>query len=98
MSGTPWAYITPRNQQLTPIALPSLITERSSRAGPTPSALPVVSSLVTPAVAAQADMEEQCLSAGRWLRGLAEECLDKACTPVKPQSDNTSEELQVQPV
>lgn len=88
LGGTPLADITSRHQQLTPTALPSSARQHSSRAGPTPSAL------VTPAVAAQADVEEQCLSAGRWLRGLAEECCENVFTPARLQPDDIDDASQ----
>lgn len=75
----PLSDVMPRHSQVTPLALPSLSTPfTSSRAGP-------ASTLVTPAAVAVDNVEEQCLSAGRWLRGLAEECVDNMYTPIKPQ-------------
>ncbi len=53
--------------------------------------------LLTPAaLAGQENVEEQCLSANRWLRGLAEECVDNMYTPAKPQAvDDVEDEPQV---
>ena len=52
--------------------------------------------LHTPACVSQDSVEEQCLSAGRWLRGLAEECVDNMYTPAKPQyAEEADAEIQV---
>ena len=89
LASTPLADITSRHQQLTPTALPSPAKQLSSRAGPTPSAP------VAPAVTAQEDVEEQCLSAGRWLRGLAEECCENVFSPARLQPDDIGDASQV---
>ena len=91
LSGTPLADITPRHQQPTPVALAPFTKLLSSRAGPAASAL------VTPAVATQESVEEQCLSAGRWLKGLADDCLENVYTPVRLQHDDITDDTQVSP-
>ena len=91
LAGTPLADITPRHRQLTPVAPDSLTNQLSMRAGA--GAAP--SAFVTPAVAAKENVEEQCLSAGRWLRGLADECLENVYTPARLQPDDTADDTQV---
>ena len=54
------------------------------------------SAVTTPASIGQDSVEEQCLSAGRWLRGLAQECVDNMYTPAKPQcTEEDDAEAQV---
>ena len=84
-SSTPLADVTPRHSQTaTPFAKQY---DRAMSA----------SVLLTPAaLAGQENVEEQCLSANRWLRGLAEECVDNMYTPAKPQAtDDVQDEAQV---
>jgi len=84
-SSTPLADVTPRHSQTaTPFAKQY---DRAMSA----------SVLLTPAaLAGQENVEEQCLSANRWLRGLAEECVDNMYTPAKPQAvDDVEDEPQV---
>lgn len=102
LSRTPLADVTPKNSQVTPTGLASL-SQQFSRAGSataltTPACALTApgSALVTPAVVARENVEEQCLSADRWLRGLAEECVDNMYTPAKPQPA-TDAESQVLP-
>ncbi|KAL8676309.1 MAG: hypothetical protein Q9186_007166, partial [Xanthomendoza sp. 1 TL-2023] len=90
LAGTPLADITPRHQQPTPVALAPFIKPLSSRADAAPSAL------ITPAVAAQGSVEEQCLSAGRWLRGLADECLEAVYIPARLQHDDVADDTQAE--
>lgn len=91
LAGNPLADITPRQQQLTPAIapLPSLTKQHSS------GACAGASALTTSAVAGQENVEEQCLSAGRWLRGLAEECLESVYTPARLQSADAADPSQV---
>ncbi len=86
-SSTPLADVTPRhNQTATPLALSKQYDRAIS-----------ASVLLTPAALdGQENVEEQCLSANRWLRGLAEECVDNLYTPAKPQAtDDVEDEPQV---
>ncbi len=86
-SSTPLADVTPRHSQTaTPLALSKQYDRATS-----------ASVLLTPAaLAGQENVEEQCLSANRWLRGLAEECVDNLYTPAKPQAtDDVQDEAQV---
>ncbi len=86
-SSTPLADVTPRHSQTaTPLALSKQYDRAMS-----------ASVLLTPAaLAGQENVEEQCLSANRWLRGLAEECVDNMYTPAKPQAvDDVEDEPQV---
>ncbi|KAL0055744.1 hypothetical protein WJX82_003991 [Trebouxia sp. C0006] len=83
-SSTPLADVTPRHSQTaTPFAKQY---DRAMSA----------SVLLTPAaLAGQENVEEQCLSANCWLRGLAEECVDNMYTPAKPQAvDDVEDEPQ----
>ena len=89
LAGTPLADITSRHQQSTPVALHPFTKPLSTRAGAAPSAL------ITPVMAAQESVEEQCLSAGRWLRGLADECLEAVYTPARLQHDDAAGYTQV---
>lgn len=89
LAGTPLADMTPRQQQLTPLGPHSLPKQPSSRAAAGASALG------SPAVTGQENVEEQCLSAGRWLRGLAEECLENVYTPARLQSADAADDIQV---
>ena len=89
LAGTPLADITPSHQQPTPVALPPFTKPLSSRAEAAPGAL------IIPDVAAQESVEEQCLSAGRWLRGLADECLENVYTPARLQHDDIADDTQV---
>ncbi|DBB04169.1 hypothetical protein WJX77_012163 [Trebouxia sp. C0004] len=85
-SSTPLADVTPRHSQTaTPLALSKQYDRAIS-----------ASVLLTPAaLAGQENVEERCLSANRWLRGLAEECVDNMYTPAKPQaSDDIEDEPQ----
>ena len=93
LAGTPLADITPRHQQLTPVALASLTKQPSSKAAAGAGA--GASVLTTPAVVDQENVEEQCLSAGRWLRGLAEECLENVYTPARLQPVDAIDDTQV---
>ncbi|KAL0040933.1 hypothetical protein WJX79_010451 [Trebouxia sp. C0005] len=78
-SSTPLADVTPRHSQsATPLAL-SQQYDRAMSASPL---------LIPAALAGQENVEEHCLSANRWLRGLAEECVDNMYTPAKPQATN----------
>ena len=89
LAASPLADITPRHQQPAPVALTPSTKLLSSRAGAAPSAL------ITTAVAAQESVEEQCLSAGRWLRGLADECLETVYTPARLHYDDIADDIQV---
>lgn len=89
LSGTPLADITSRQQQASPVALPSLT--KLALSGPRTEQ----SGLVTPPVTGQESVEEQCLSAGRWLRGLADECLENVYTPARLQPTDIAEDFQV---
>ena len=82
-SSTPLADVTPRHSQT---ATPLELSKQYDRAMS-------ASVLLTPAaLAGQENVEEQCLSANRWLRGLAEVCVDNMYTPAKPQATNDVED------
>ena len=91
LAGTPLADITSRQQQASPVAVPSLT--KLAMSGPETASR----GLVTPAVTGQESVEEQCLSAGRWLRGLADECLENVYTPARLQPIDTADDSQVYP-
>ena len=83
-SSTPAAGTTPRHSQVTPLALSHQYTNSGSKPGSDPAG-----PQVTPtALIGQENVQEQCLSANRWLRGLAEECIDAVYTPTKLQPND----------
>ena len=92
LSRPPLADVTPRQFRITPVALssssnPLMRSSNSDVASALAFATP-------PAGGGHDNVEESesaCLSAGRWLRGLAEECVDNVLTPIKPQSTDTDE-------
>lgn len=75
--------ITARHQQQ---SSPAAVSTVGSKPSPSKGTAASTAGLVTPADQgiAKADVQEQCMSARTWLRGLAEDCAANVHTPVAP--------------